>query len=752
MKKSLIITVLATVVLLALGSVPSRTAEAQQFFDQLTVVAIDRYSISSGDANDQLVNTFLGLLCNLKEDEPVVFVFTDDLGDTYGPLYGDADNSAELRSQVNAAVGSGSASAPVDLASSLTSIYNYMTSVHAREDASIYLVTASEDYTASDQMSTDITLALDPIVERGWNVFAATVPGTNSALVSDLHKISANSGGESFALTMPEGIEEFMDRSLRMKSKGALNHVGQANLSDNPVFEVDLDIVPSTRWANVVFVREDPLTSFRITNPDGLESSYGDRTSSSVIELPHLVIWQVTDPAQGNWKAEARGGRGVVSANLHLTNRYTVELQDMGAVPVDHPETLIVAAVLDRGELVSPEATVEARVSGPSGYSVVHELNDAGLEGDSIPLDGYFSLTLPPLKEEGRYDVELRLSWPDVGHSIISLAEFEAQHFPTIEVTPNIVEGLKPGVTEKIASVFVNINGQPYTALADDVMVWVSGGDDTPAGEVTKIPHEVITLGKSYGFDIYYTPPAEVRSSVIFGLNIEYAGRQHIYSTDSLIVSSLPVRASAGQPPAPVTAPIPAPAVAPASSLAPAPPAAPPVAPPPQVEEVEGSQTSIPMEAIIIVLAALGIAALGVILYWLTRPTPFGCIYTEEGDLLVDFSAIMRRPMDNIMKRSRIDGDEIDLPGFGGVSFVFGSDMATMVSIRVLPNTVRVNNQPVTDTMPIHDNSLIGASGRIYFFRYVSPESAPESGKVETGDDDNEITQSNRMRSMESSA
>lgn len=755
MKKSLIFTVLATVVLLALGSVPSRTAEAQQFFDKLTVVAIDRYSISSGDANDDLVNTFMGLLCNLKEDEPVVFVFTDDLSDTYGPLYGNADDSAELRSQVSTAIGSGSASAPVDIASSLSSIYDYMTSVHVREEGSIYLVTASEDYTVSDQMPTDISSALDPIVERGWNVFTATVPGTNSALVSDLEKISVNSGGESFALTIPEGIEEFMDRSLRMKSRGALNHAGQASLSDNPVFEVDLDIVPSTRWANVVFVREDPQTSFRITNPDGLESSYGDRTSSSVIEFPHMVIWQVIDPVQGNWKAEARGGRGVVSANLHLINRYTVELQDMGAVPVDHPETLIVAAVLDRGELVSPDATVEARVTGPSGDSIVHELNDGGVEGDSIPLDGYFSLTLPPLREEGRYDVELRLSWPDVDHSIISLAQFEAQHFPTIEVTPNMVEGLKPGVTEKIASVFVNINGQPYTALAEEVTVSVSGSDDTPAGEVTKIPHEVITLGKSYGFDIYYTPPTEIQSSVIFGLNIEYAGRQYIYSTDSIVVSSLPVPVSVGQSPAPVTAPIPAPAAAPAPAPAPAAPpvAPPPVAPPPQVEGSEDSEAGLPMEAITIALAIIGIAALAVVLYWLTRPTPFGYMFTEEGELLVDFAGIARRPVDNIMKRSRIDGDEIDLPGFGGVSFMFNSDTVTMVSVLVLPNTVRVNNQPVTDTMTIHDNSLIGASGRLYFFRYISPESAPERGNVETGDDDEERTQSHtQMRSMESGA
>ena len=115
MKKSLIFTVLATVALLALGSVSSRTAEAQQFFDKLTVVAIDRYAISSGDANDQLVNTFLGLLCNLKEDEPVVFVFTDDLGDnirTYlwecGRLRGTA-----LASERGRGFGLGSASDPL---------------------------------------------------------------------------------------------------------------------------------------------------------------------------------------------------------------------------------------------------------------------------------------------------------------------------------------------------------------------------------------------------------------------------------------------------------------------------------------------------------------------------------------------------------------------------------------------------------------------------------------------------------------
>lgn len=721
MRKPLISTVLAVVILFALG-VTAQAVKAQQFYDRLTIVAIDRYAISAGDANDELVKTFLGLLANMKDGEAVGFVFTDDLGEVYGPLDTDADGFAELQSQVSAAVGSGAASAPVDLASSLSSIYDYMTSVQTSEEASIYLVSASPEYTGSGP---EVEPALARIAVKGWKVFGATTPGANAALASELDRISVDSGGESFSLTIPDGIEAFVDRSLRRESRGALRHVGRANLSDNPVFEIDMNIVPSTRWANVLFVRENPETSFRITNPDGMESSAGDRASSSVIELPHLVIWRVNDPAQGNWKAEARGEGGVVSANLHLINRYTIRLQDLGAVPVDNPETLIVAAVLDRGERVSPEATVTAKITDPSGDSIVHELNDAGLQGDSIPLDGYFSLTLPPVNAEGRYEVELRLSWPDVDHSIISLAEFEAQRFPVIEVTPGEVDGLEPGATAKVASVFVNINGQPYTVETDELTVSVSASDETPVGEVTKIPHEMVTQGKAYGFDIYYTPPSESRSTVLFGLNIEYAGRHYVYSTDSMVVSSIPGAAPAQPAPAPTAAPVP-------TAVPPAQPA--PTAAPPPTAQPEPSDTSfrIPMAAVIIALAVIGIAILGVVLYWLTRPTPFGYLYTEEGEALVDFSAIVRRPVDNLMKRSRIDGDEIELPGFGGVSFVFGAETVTMVSIRVLPNTVRVNNQPVTDTMEIHDNSLIGASGRIYFFRYIAAQAEIDSEEEST--------------------
>ncbi len=712
MRTSLKLTVLAAVILAAL-SVTAQGIRAQQAPDRLTIVVIDRYAISPGDANSRLVNTFLGLVASLEEGETLAFAFLDDLDTLYGPLQTAADGFAELQARVQNELGSGSASAPIDLPASLATIHRYI-SVMNVDDVSLYLVSASPEYTASDRTPAEIDAALAPIIQAGWNVFTVTTPGTNEALTSHLSGISLDTAGESFTLTLPDGFEKLADRALRIEGRGALSHVGRANLSNDPVFEVDLDIVPSTSRAKVLFIREDPQTSFRITNPQGVEASDGDRTASSITEFPHLVIWEVTDPVSGRWHAEVRDGSGVVSANLHMVNRFSIELQDLGAVPVGYPETLIVAAVLDKGQPVSPDdATFTVRITDPAGGSIVHELNDAALQGDAVSADGYFSATLPPVNSEGTYQVELRLSWTGLSHSLTSLAEFEAQNFPTIEVMPDAVEGLEQGEPAKVASVFININGQPFTALIEELTVSVSENNGAPAGEITKIPQEMITQGKAHAFDIYFTPNSQTRSTLVFGLDVEYAGRRYIYSTDSLGVSSLPLPAQAPTPPTAAVSQTPAPAPT-------APPAPTAVPPPTTTEQPEESSMSIPIEAIIIALAVVGIAILGLILYWLTRPTPFGYMYAEEGPMLVDFAALTRRPLDKLMKRSRVDGDEIGVPGFEGVSFVFGPESVTMVSIRILPNTVRVNNQPVTDTMLIHDNSLIGAAGRLYIFRYLS--------------------------------
>ena len=722
-------------ILLALG-IQSQQARAQQTSDRVVFVAVDRDAIGGDEANARLVETFLGILASLEEGESFSFAFMDDLDTVHGPLETDADGFANLYAEFVSGLAVEPESRSADLASTLSAVHDHMGGLYAGAESSVYLVTGSREYESGDAGADALDDALIAISEEGWSVFSVLTPGADADLSETLDMISRETGGESFELTIPAGLERFADRTLRLAGRGALSPIGSMDLAEQPpVFEVDVDILPGTSEVSVVFLREDPVTSFRLMNPDGDEVavSSGDSSASSITELPHGVIWKISDPVSGRWSAEVQGDDGLLSASLHSVNRFSLELHDTGAAPVGETLTLI-ASVSDDGNVTSLDgAVVTAGVTAPDGSFIERELKDDGQQGDSVASDGFYAYTIAPITQEGAYEVELRLSWPGIPHSITTLAAFEARHFPTIEVTQHMVEGIAPNSSEKVASLFVNIAGQPFSVSPDDELVVSVSANQGAAGEVILIPQEMTAEGKAYAFDVYYTPTSESLATLIFGLDMEYAGRSFAYSTDSLVVSSVPL-------PVPVPTPAPAPTVAPAPTAVPAPtPVPPPPAPQPEEEAGGGG---VPIVAVYVILAVIGIGVLGTLIYWLTRPTPFGYIYTEDGQLVVDFASLERAPVNKMMRRDQVHGSETGLPGFQGVSFAFASNAVSIVSIEVLPNTVRVNNQPVTDSMPLHDNSLVGAAGRLYTFRYLEiepePEDAPEIEDAPAQDDSEE--------------
>ena len=732
MRKHLTYIVLGLTILLALG-IQSQQARAQQTSDRVVFVAVDRDAIGGDEANARLVETFLGILASLEEGESFSFAFMDDMDAVHGPLETDADGFANLYAEFVSGLAVEPESRSADLASTLSAVHDHMGGLYAGAESSVYLVTGSREYESGDADADALDDALIAISEEGWSVFSVLTPGADADLSETLDMISRETGGESFELTIPAGLERFADRTLRLGGRGALSPIGSMDLAEQPpVFEVDVDILPGTSEVSVVFLREDPVTSFRLMNPDGDEVavSTGDSSASSITELPHGVIWKISDPVSGRWSAEVQGDDGLLSASLHSVNRFSLELHDTGAAPVGETLTLI-ASVSDDGNVTSLDgAVVTAGVTAPDGSFIERELKDDGQQGDSVASDGFYAYTIAPITQEGAYEVELRLSWPGIPHSITTLAAFEARHFPTIEVTAHMVEGIAPNSSEKVASLFVNIAGQPFSVSPSDELVVSVSVNQGAAGEVILIPQEMTAEGKAYAFDVYYTPTSESLATLIFGLDMEYAGRIFAYSTDSLVASSVPM-------PVPAPTPAPAPTVAPAPTAVPAPtPVPPPPAPQPEEEATGGG---VPIVAVYVILAVIGIGVLGTLIYWLTRPTPFGYIYTEDGQLVVDFASLERAPVNRMMRRDQVHGSETGLPGFQGVSFAFSSNAVSIVSIEVLPNTVRVNNQPVTDSMPLHDNSLVGAAGRLYTFRYLEIEPDPEDAPgVEDAQDDSE--------------
>ena len=688
--------VLATVVALIALAASATGIVAQERPDRLTVIAIDRETISSDSASIELVKSLLGLLFHLKDGQAFQFVFTDDPTTLYGPLDAGDDGFTDLLAQLEGDIELPAQSEALDLRPSLVELYNHLTGINAGPDTTIYLVTGSTTSIDPDTEFDHLGQVVRLIKEVGWSVSNFTIPGTDPGLMLILNRISNETDGESFELAVPDGFEHLTDRILRLEGKGTLTKMGETDLSPDAVFEVDVDVAPGTGELNLLFFREDALTSFRLTNPDGFEGSAGDRTSSSLTDLPHVLMWELVDPAPGTWRVEVKGSSGMMSANRYSANRYRIELRSTGAVPVGAPVTLA-AAVMDGDQPAAVDAAMTARIADPGGSSILYELTDGGIGGDSVARDGVFSTTIPPVDSEGTYSVELQLSWPGIAHSITTQSSFEARQFPSVAITPEQIDTIKPGARTKIATLHVSVGDQPFSVQTDQLTAAVATNQGAP-GPVEVVVQYFISAGKAAVFDLFYTPESETLATVIVNLNLEYAGRQFSYSTDSVVVSSL-------QP-----VPTPLPVVAPVQPT-PAPTPRPP-APPPPVDQ--GLVVPLPL---IVILAVLGAVILVLLVYWLTRPTPFGYLSTEDGQVVVDFGALQRTPLDNLLRRNRVSGDELALAGFEGVSFEFRSgDMSVTPTLLSSPTTVRVNNQPVTDSTTVHESSWIGAQGRLYTF------------------------------------
>ena len=126
---------------------------------------------------------------------------------------------------------------------------------------------------------------------------------------------------------------------------------------------------------------------------------------------------------------------------------------------------------------------------------------------------------------------------------------------------------------------------------------------------------------------------------------------------------------------------------------------------------------------LVITLALVGGTILAFVVYrlvyWLTRTTPFGYLYNDRGQVVVDFSNLQRKSVDDLRSRDKIPGRELGVPGLENVTFAFdgaevylSGEQASDAAVR----SVRVNNQPLIETMQIHDNTWIGTAGRLYSF------------------------------------
>ena len=719
MKKIYIAFAIAAILILSWSASQTGLLRAQNS-EPLDIVIVDRHATGTSELNRDLTVSFIGLLSELRQDQSIGFLTTGD-EEVIGPaIAGSAEHKSTYR-EVISRIEDSSSVAVEDLSAPLSYAQELMRFEGAGDGSTVYVISGGE--LDGDAPSAEYPLGetISALNKEGWQVVSVALPGSSTYAKDFMRTVSGGTGGDILPLSTPHELKVIADKILSEDAKGTLFEIGQDELAPNDVFTASLQIPPSTTESSLVFFKQGSAGSLVLHNPSGVKASEGDRALSSVVETPHVVIWTLTDPVPGEWTVDVRGGDGFISAWHYPKNKLDLHFVSFNTIPHDQ-STEFVVYVSDGPERVAvPDAELRATIVAPTAQTFTYTLNDNGEFGDAVAGDAYYSATVPPLQYEGDYKVELELHWPQHQHTISTHRSVAAQAFPVLDVNLAHTEALVPGERVIIGTAEVKVNGQPYAIPTSLLSAEISS--ESGASTVELVPQELLNAAHAWAFDIVFTPENEEFHTVLFHLNMQYAARDYMFTSDSAVLSSYPPPPARPQQPVIVQQAPPPPAPEPA----PAPPPAPPVVEQPAPEE----SSDLPLIIAIISVAGIAVvammAAIVYTIYGLTRSRPFGYIYDDEGELLVDFSIIERPFMTLVTHKNLLLGEELGIPELEGLSFFFSGEEVAIRSAQTEPS-IRVNNRPLIsgEELTAGNQSWIGTQGKLFSLHLAKPSDDTE--------------------------
>ena len=714
---------------------------------QMAVVIADRDAIRASEDSGYLFESLFGLLTTLRPEDRMAFVPVQEPEDVVGPV-GGAEADLRLMIADIDSIMAGTPLEPASLVDAMVEASSVMGDERALSGSDVYLIVADDARVALDRQHSNLAPLLSRFQENGWRVNGIMLPETTSSVKQFLGKMAEDSGGSVYDLSAEGGLTELGQAILSEDLRGSLSPLGQRDLYPSEVMTTAVDVSPGTEETTVIIVKETPKGSLRISNPDGLDSSQGDRSSSRVIETPHVVAWKLTDPAVGSWMVDIGGVEGRVSVWSHSTNRYSLVLGNSEPIPTGQPATISAYITEDGRPVKLHGITVVARLTTPDGANLAYTMNDNGENGDVVSGDGYYSVGLGPLQSIGEYETVLEMWWPDHTYMVSSGSSFTTSAFPAIRVEPGKLNELESGVRALVATVYVHVQGEPYAiqseqltasigtpfeqgrraALGQGKVAQGTEGQSLPTptsapegfGLLEVEPQRLFGDGPAWEYQVYYTPSSEGRRDLFFDLDLEYSGVRYAHSSEALRLTSL-------APVVPEVAPV-VPEVAPVAPVAAeiSPPAVPvtvPVTISPTSVTVVAETQSMAVWPVVVALVLIIAVIATVLAYLLTQARPRGYLYNDLNEPIVDFSKLKRGPAVALFLKNLVPGRDLNVPELSGLVFMFTRSGVKLRSAGEHP-TVRVNNQPLINEAEIDDQTWIGSGGKLFTFM-LSPAQDP---------------------------
>jgi len=562
---------------------------------------------------------------------------------------------------------------------------NELNVTNASEGSTINLVLFDELKIDANEQKI-VQSMIDSLYNKNWKLNVIHKYGTTKSTLDKYSNWSTWGQGILQPIVVPDTIELLVERILQDNAERILKKDFKGIIDKNSLFQKEILVTPGSSELEIVSYTANSEGNISIVSPLNTE---GKVTPSNLVVTPFSKIWRFNNPVPGRWIFKISDyDSGLLSIYHRNKVDYNIDLVSKGPFPTKNSIQLVTNMVKSNDRLISNDAYVELIFDNKISY----EMNDNGNKGDAVPGDGYYSMILPDVLQPGEYDVSIKFSWPEFGSSISDSTKISFENFPEIKTDVINTTELSLNTNTSIAIIEILLEGEKYYINKDDIK-WAFSSDQEKL-DITVNPINAIQDGRASKFEIMLSTSDYGKASIVFRLDSTYKNKQFVMYSDTVLIKTISK---------PVQEPV-AEIVKEANSVE-------------KIQEKIETQSNF-MLTIFIIVAVLIILLIIIFVYALItysmKVDTRGYIYDDKNNLLFDINSIKRNLPNKIFQRNQIKGLDFKEDLFKGLEFRF------MEGYVILTNksgqSVRVNNQPLSESVEIFGKAWIGIQGKLVLY------------------------------------
>ena len=673
------------ILVITLSATPLVIDASEPAKNPMTVIVVDGSALRQNENQIDIVRTLIAMMSSVGADREVAFIDTERPSIVIGPTSLGAADFGEAIASIDAELTSGN-NAISDIFEGLVQANTLIGLERPALGSNVILITSDSSNENISSAYKRVIPLVDQLVDQSNDFHVITVGSTSDLTKEFANGLVSRSGGQYFAIQNAGDIEKAVMRLVSDVANTNLEELNSSGLTLNDMVSVSVDVLPETKNLQFFIYLEKASGSIRLTNPEGLDSRLID--GSYTVESPYIHSIKIEDPMPGTWSLDANSVDGRFAVWSTSQNELRLTINNSGPIPLNEPSSLVVFASRGSNLIKIEDGEIYAYVTTPEGQTLAYTLNDSGLDSDTVPGDGYFSGSVGPFNSTGMHDITLELSWNEIEYVLTSDASIDVQHFPSLEVNTMHEGDLNVNERTHVATINVNVDGQPYPVSHDSIAWDLSSGDSTQ-GQLEVQSKTASAEAVDWIYDVFLTVDSPGQRTVSFALQLEYGGQSYIYTATPLYVSSI------NQPEVYN--------VADENSRLDQ-----------RVNESLGTTQAFPWWVIVFPIS-LGIAIISMLINWRIQTRPKGFLFNDRDERVIDFANLKRGFFNNFLFKNKISGKELGMVGLEEVTFKFTKDKICINSNKPSAS-VRVDNKPLSKQTELFDKTWIGVGGKLYSF------------------------------------